>query len=156
MALNLVVVGTRMPAWVQTGVAEYSKRMPAELAFDWREVKVETRGRNLSVEQCLSREATRLSAALPKRGHTILLDERGKTCTTARLATHLSRWQSLGTPVSIIVGGPDGVHDTIKQSASETLRLSDLTLPHPIVRIVLAEQLYRAWTILTGHPYHRA
>lgn len=156
MALNLIVVGTRMPAWVQAGVDEYSKRMPAELAFDWREIKVETRGRNLSVEQCLSREATRLQAALPKRGHTILLDEHGKSCTTAKLATHLARWQGLGEPISLIVGGPDGVHDDIKQAANETLRLSDLTLPHPVVRIVLAEQLYRAWTILAGHPYHRA
>lgn len=156
MGLNLVVVGTRMPSWVEAGVAEYSKRMPAELRLNWREIRAEPRGRQVSVEQCLSREAERLSAALPRRGHTVLLDEHGKGCTTVRLARHLERWQTLGTPVSLVVGGPDGVHQQIKDAASETLRLSELTLPHPVVRIILAEQLYRAWSILAGHPYHRA
>lgn len=156
MSLNLIVVGTRMPAWVETAVDEYTRRMPAELALIWREVKAETRGKTTSSEQCLSREAARIQAALPKRGHTIVLDEHGKRCTTVQLAENLARWQELGTPISMVVGGPDGVHDSIKQQANETLRLSDLTLPHPIVRVVLAEQLYRAWTILMNHPYHRA
>ncbi|MGH1360700.1 MAG: 23S rRNA (pseudouridine(1915)-N(3))-methyltransferase RlmH [Burkholderiaceae bacterium] len=156
MPLNLLVVGTRMPAWVGTAVDEYSKRMPAELRLNWCEVKAEARTKTVSVEQCMSREASRLQAALPKRGHTVLLDERGTSATTRQLATSLSRWQNLGTPVSLIVGGADGVHNSIKQLADETLRLSDLTLPHPIVRVVLAEQLYRAWTVLTNHPYHRA
>jgi len=156
MALNLVAVGTRMPAWVSDGVQEYGKRMPAELALNWREVKTETRNKSVSIAQCLSREAARLQAAIPKQSHVVLLDEHGQACTTVKLSAHLARWQSLGSPISIIIGGPDGVDPTIKQMANETLRLSDLTLPHPVVRVLLAEQLYRAWTILTHHPYHRA
>jgi len=156
MALNLVAVGTRVPAWVNTGVQEYGKRLPAELALNWREVKTETRSKGVSIEQCLSREAARLQAAIPKQSHVILLDEHGKNCTTVKLSAHLSRWQNLGQPIAIIIGGPDGVDASIKQIANETLRLSDLTLPHPIVRVLLAEQLYRAWTILNHHPYHRA
>lgn len=156
MPLNLLVVGTRMPGWVETGVNEYSKRMPPELRLDWREIKAENRAKTNSAAQCLEREAGRLQAALPKRGHVVLLDEHGSRANTQQLSAHLARWQTLGTPVSLVVGGPDGVHDDIKKLADETLRLSELTLPHPIVRIVLAEQLYRAWTILVNHPYHRA
>lgn len=156
MPLNLLVVGTRMPGWVETGVNEYSKRMPPELRLDWREIKAENRARTNSPAQCLEREAGRLEAALPRRGHVILLDEHGSRVNTVQLSGRLERWQSLGMPVSLIVGGPDGVHDRIRQLADETLRLSELTLPHPVVRIVLAEQLYRAWTLLVNHPYHRA
>lgn len=145
-----------MPAWVSEGVNEYSKRMPTELALNWREVKTEPRQKGGSVAQCLQREAARLQAGIPKQSHVVLLDERGRQCTTEKLSAHLARWQGLGTPITIIIGGPDGVDPTIKQAAHETLRLSDLTLPHPIVRVLLAEQLYRAWSILTNHPYHRA
>jgi len=145
-----------MPAWVSEGVQEYGKRMPAELALNWREIKTEARSKSVSIAQCLSREGARLQSAIPRQSHVVLLDEHGKSCTTVTLSTHLARWQSIGSPITIIIGGPDGVDPQIKQMANETLRLSDLTLPHPVVRVLLAEQLYRAWTILTHHPYHRA
>ncbi len=144
-----------MPSWVDTAVADYGRRMPAELALAWQEIKVETRSPGSTVARCLTREADRIRAALPRRAYLIALDEKGTACTTVALADHLQRWQALGDPVAMIIGGPDGLDQSLKQAARETLRLSDLTLPHPIVRVVLAEQLYRAWTINNGHPYHR-
>lgn len=156
MALHLIAVGTRMPSWVQAGVAEYGKRMPAELALTWHEIKAEPRTGSTSVAQCLDREAARIVAAMPRRAHAVVLDEVGARCTTQALATHLARWQALGAPVAMVIGGPDGIADSLKHEASESLRLSDLTLPHPIVRVLLAEQLYRAWSINARHPYHRS
>lgn len=145
-----------MPAWVTDGTTEYTKRMPAQRAFQWVEVRTETRTKNDSVERCLSREAERIKAALPASSHLVLLDESGSRCTTEKLSTHLQHWQELGKPVTLVIGGPDGVHQDIKDLANQQLRLSDLTLPHPLVRVLLAEQLYRASTILDNHPYHRA
>ncbi len=155
MPLHLLAVGTRMPGWVDTAVDEYSKRMPAELAVQWHEIKAEPRTGSVNVAQCLAREAERIRTALPRRARIVVLDEHGARCNTMALAGHLERWQALVTPVAIVIGGPDGIADSLKLAAQESLRLSDLTLPHPIVRIVLAEQLYRAWTILARHPYHR-
>jgi len=145
-----------MPAWVTDGTTQYSKRMPAQRALQWVEVRTETRSKNDSIERCLSREAERIQAALPASGHLVLLDELGSRCTTEKLSEHLQHWQELGKPVSLVIGGPDGVHQNIKDQANLRLRLSDLTLPHPLVRVLLAEQLYRASTILDNHPYHRA
>jgi len=127
-----------MPAWVTDGTTEYTKRMPAQRAFQWVEVRTETR------------------TNLPASSHLVLLDESGSRCTTEKLSTHLQHWQELGKPVTLVIGGPDGVHQDIKDLANQQLRLSDLTLPHPLVRVLLAEQLYRASTILDNHPYHRA
>lgn len=145
-----------MPAWVIEGSDEYTKRMPAQRAFQWVEVKVEARNKNDSLERCLSREAARINAAMPNGAYQVLLDETGSRCTTAQLSAHLQTWQELGKPVCMIIGGPDGVHRDIKQQANQRLRLSDLTLPHPLVRVLIAEQLYRASSMLDNHPYHRA
>jgi 23S rRNA (pseudouridine1915-N3)-methyltransferase len=145
-----------MPAWVTDATAEYTKRMPAQRAVQWIEIRTEPRTKNDSTERCLNREAERIESALPANGHLVLLDETGSRCTTRKLSEHLSHWQELGKPASLIIGGPDGVHKRIKDIANQQLRLSDLTLPHPLVRVLLAEQLYRASTILDNHPYHRA
>lgn len=156
MPLQIIAVGTKMPAWVTDGTTEYTKRMPAQRALQWVEVRTETRNKNDSIERCLNREAERIQAALPAGGYLVLLDETGSRCTTENLSEHLQQWQELGKPVSLVIGGPDGVHQSIKQQSNQRLRLSDLTLPHPLVRVLLAEQLYRASTILDNHPYHRA
>lgn len=154
MQLHVLAIGTRMPKWVEDGVNEYSKRMPAQMRLQWREIKAEPRT-NTNIDSCRQREAQRLQAALPNKAYRVLLDETGTRRTTAQLAQRLAHWQQLGQTVALIVGGPDGVGASISDAADETLRLSDLTLPHPLVRIVLAEQLYRASTILENHPYHR-
>jgi 23S rRNA (pseudouridine1915-N3)-methyltransferase len=156
LQIKIIAVGTKMPAWVESAVNDYSGRMPTEFALQWKEVKAEMRSSTSNAAQWMQREAVKISEQLPASCHRVLLDEKGKDLTTAQLAHRLSFWREQGLPVAIIIGGPDGVDPSIKQTANETLRLSSLTLPHPMVRVVLAEQLYRAWSILTNHPYHRA
>lgn len=155
MQLRVIAVGTKMPGWVEQAVDDYTRRMPPELRVEWRAVKAETRGASGSAAQWKSREAQRIADALPAGAHVVLLDERGDDLGSAQLAQRLARWQRLGRPVAILIGGPDGVDDTIRQRSDEALRLSSLTLPHALVRVVLAEQLFRAWSILENHPYHR-
>lgn len=144
-----------MPAWVDEAVGDFSRRMPPELRIDWKPVKAEARSAGGSVEQWREREASRIREALPANARVVLLDERGSDLDSARLASRLSAWQRDGQAIALIIGGPDGVNDSIRSLATETLRLSSLTLPHALVRVVLAEQLYRAWSINAGHPYHR-
>lgn len=155
MALNIIAVGTRMPGWVQQGVAEYTRRMPAYCAVNWQEIKPQARGAATGAQAGMTKEAERIRKALPRQGWLVLLDETGQRQSTRDLATRLSAWQTMGRPVSLLIGGADGVDPALKAEADETLRLSDLTLPHPLVRVLLAEQLYRAWSILDNHPYHR-
>ena len=155
MRLRIVAVGTRMPSWVTEAVDEYGKRMPAECAIEWREVRPEARSAGGSARQWVEREAGRIRAALPQGVHLVLLDERGRDLDTRALAGRLERWREQAQPVALVIGGPDGVDPLLRAEAAESLRLSSLTLPHPLVRVLLAEQLYRAWSILSGHPYHR-
>lgn len=145
-----------MPNWVETAVNDYTARMPAEFTVQWKEVKSEQRGASGSVAQWMSKEAQRIQDQISLPCHRVLLDEHGKDLTTKQLSVRMSFWRDQALPVTIIIGGPDGVDDVIKAQASETIRLSSLTLPHPMVRVVLAEQLYRSWSILANHPYHRA
>lgn len=151
----LVAVGTRMPAWVEAGFDEFARRMPRDLPLQLIEVKAEPRTTGKTVEAMMAAEATRIEAALPGRAHRVILDEHGQDLSTLGLARRLEHWQSLGDDVALIVGGPDGLARSIKSSAAESLRLSSLTLPHALVRPLLAEALYRAWTVLRHHPYHR-
>lgn len=144
-----------MPPWVTQAVDEYSKRMPAECALEWREIRPESRSGGGTARQWVEREADRIRAALPAGAHRVLLDERGRDLDTRALAARLARWREDTQTVALIIGGPDGVDPALRAEAAETLRLSSLTLPHPLVRVLLAEQLYRAWAILSGHPYHR-
>jgi 23S rRNA (pseudouridine1915-N3)-methyltransferase len=154
--IRIIAVGTKMPAWVNTAVDDYSLRMPAEFALQWKEVKAEIRGASGTSTQWMAKEAQKITEHIPQPCHRVLLDEKGKDVTTAQLSARLSIWRDQALPVAILIGGPDGIAPELKQTAHESIRLSSLTLPHPMVRVLLAEQLYRAWSILANHPYHRA
>jgi len=153
--LLLVAVGHRMPDWVTAGFEEFARRMPRELPLQLVEVKAEPRTTGKTVEAMMAAEAVRLEAALPARCRRVILDERGTDLTTRKLADRLAHWQTAGRDVALIVGGPDGLDPGLKASADETMRLTSLTLPHALVRPLLAEALYRAWSVLKNHPYHR-
>ena len=155
MKLLIVAVGHRMPAWVQAGFDEFARRMPRELPLQLVEVKAEPRTTGKTSAAMMAAEAARIEAVLPPRCRRLILDERGEDLTSKALARRLERWQEGGDDVAIIVGGPDGLDPALKASAHETLRLSSLTLPHALVRVMLAEAVYRAWSVLKNHPYHR-
>ncbi len=155
MKLLLVAVGTRMPAWVDTGFEDFARRMPRELPLQLVEVKAEPRTTGKTVEAMMAAEAARIEAALPARCRRIILDERGEDISSRALARRLENWQAGGDDVAIIIGGPDGLDPALKATAHETMRLSSLTLPHALVRVMLAEAIYRAWSLLKNHPYHR-
>ena len=154
MKLFLVAVGQRQPAWADTAYEDFAKRFPPEMRLELKAVKAETRG-SKTAAQLMAAEATRLEAALPKGVRRIVLDERGDRVTTVQLASRMEGWQRDGRDAAILIGGPDGLDPALKQTADETLRLSDLTLPHAFVRVLVAEALYRAWTVMVNHPYHR-
>lgn len=155
MLLRVIAVGTRMPTWVDDAVDTYSRRMPPELRIDWRTVRAEPRESGATAARCLAREAQRVRDATPAGARRVVLDERGSDVDSAALATRLVAWQRDARAVAIVIGGPDGLDASLKAEADERLRLSSLTLPHALARVLLAEQLYRAWTIADGHPYHR-
>lgn len=155
MKLLIVAVGTRMPKWVEAGFSEFAKRMPREMPIELVEIKAEPRTTGKTVDAMQAAEAARIEAALPARCRRVILDEHGRDLTTVALAARLEAWRETGDDVALIVGGPDGLADSIKQSANEMLRLSSLTLPHALVRPLLAEALYRAWSVTRNHPYHR-
>jgi len=155
MKLWLVAVGQRQPGWADEAYADFAKRFPPELRLELKAVKAEPRGSGKTAEQLMAAEATRLDAAVPRGARRIVLDERGTRLTTVQLAQRLQAWQLDGRDAALIVGGPDGLDPALKAGADETLRLSDLTLPHAFVRVLLAEALYRAWTVTVNHPYHR-
>jgi len=152
--LFLAAVGQRQPSWAETAYDDFAKRFPPEMRLELKAVKAETRG-SKTAEQLMAAEATRLEAALPKGVRRVILDERGTRLTTVQLAARMEAWQHDGRDVALLIGGPDGLDPGLKATADETLRLSDLTLPHAFVRVLLAEALYRAWTVLVNHPYHR-
>ena len=156
MKLIIAAVGHRMPAWVQAGWDEYARRLPADCAIVLREIRPEPRNTGKTPAQMMAAEAERLEAALPAGAWRIALDERGRDMSTAALARDLAAWRGDGRQPVFLVGGPDGLDEGLKQRSQERWRLSSLTLPHPLVRVLLAEQLYRAWSLMTGHPYHRA
>ncbi len=155
MRLLIVAVGTRMPHWVSEGYEEFARRMPRELALELMEIKSEPRTAGKPVTALLAAEAARITQALPARCRRIVLDERGQDVTTRQLAGLLAGWMAEGEDVAFIIGGADGLAPEIKAAGHATLRLSSLTLPHALVRVLLAEQLYRATSLLRNHPYHR-
>ena len=155
MKLLIVAVGTRMPGWVCAGFDDYARRMPREAAIELIEVKAEPRTSGKTVPAMMAAEAARIEAALPARCRRVILDERGRDTTTRNLAERLEHWLGDGEDVALLIGGPDGLDPALKASAQESLRLSSLTLPHAMVRPLLAEALYRAWSVLNNHPYHR-
>jgi 23S rRNA (pseudouridine1915-N3)-methyltransferase len=154
MRLLIVAVGQRVPDWAQTAYDDYAKRFPPELKVELKAVKTEARA-SKTLDNLLAAERSRIEAAIPKGQRIVALDERGTAVTTVALADKLRLWQREGDDVAIVIGGPDGLDPGFKQAAHERLRLSDLTLPHAMVRVLLIEQLYRAWSITVNHPYHR-
>ena len=157
MKLRVVAVGHKMPAWINAGFAEYAQRMPREARVELTEIKPAARaaGGSRSPAQWCELEAGRVLAALPARCHKIVLDERGKSFTTVELARRIERWKGEGDDAAFIIGGADGTAASLKAQAELLWSLSPLTLPHGLCRVILAEQLYRAISLLAGHPYHR-
>jgi 23S rRNA (pseudouridine1915-N3)-methyltransferase len=155
MRLVLASVGQRPPAWAEAAYEDFAKRFPPDLRLELKAVKAEPRTTGKTAAQMMAAEAQRLEAACPKGARRVVLDEHGSRLTTLQLADRLKFWLGDGRDVVLLVGGPDGLDRALKASADETWRLSDLTLPHAFVRVMLAEALYRAWSVSAGHPYHR-
>ena len=155
MKLIVAAVSARPPDWVAAGWTEYARRMPRELPLELIEIKPEPRSSGKTAQAMMALEATRIDARLPARCRRIALDEGGEAPTTRQLAERLAKWMVDGADVAFIIGGPDGLDPRIKDNADETMRLSSLTLPHALVRVILAEALYRAVSVTKGHPYHR-
>ena len=154
MKILIVAVGQRVPDWAQTAYDDYAKRFPHEIRVELKAVKTEPRG-SKTLETLYAAERERIEAAIPKGTRIVVLDERGTSLSTKALAQRLKDWQLGGDDVALVIGGPDGIEPAFRQSAHERIRLSDLTLPHAMVRVLLIEQLYRAWSVNAGHPYHR-
>ena len=150
----IVAVGMKVPDWAQTAWDDYAKRFPFELKVELKAVKTEPRG-SKTLETLYAAERARIEAAIPKGCRVVALDERGTSLTTAALAAKLKSWQLESGDVALVIGGPDGLDPVFRHAAHERIRLSDLTLPHAFARVLLIEQLYRAWSINAGHPYHR-
>lgn len=155
MKLHIVAVGHKQPDWVEQGYAEYAKRMPRECTVELKEIKPEKRVGGKTATQVMAAECTRIDAALPAGCFLIALDERGESWTTLKLAEQMKGWLSAGRDVAFVIGGADGLDPAIKQRANKLLQLSAMTMPHGMVRVLLAEQLYRAWSVINNHPYHR-
>jgi len=149
-----VAVGLRVPDWAQTAWDDYAKRFPHEIKVELKAVKTEPRG-SKTLDTLYAAERARIEAVIPKGTRIVVLDERGSNLTTMALASRLKDWQLSGGDVALVIGGPDGIDPAFKQAAHERIRLSDMTLPHAFARVLLIEQLYRAWSINANHPYHR-
>lgn len=155
MKLHLITIGKSCPAWINTGYAEYAKRLTKMNTLQLHELAVAKRTKTQSVAQCIAAEGSAMLAAIPPQSHVITLDRNGKAWSTEDLAEQLANWHRLGSDVSLLIGGPDGLADDCLQRAQQSWALSNLTLPHPLVRVIVAEQLYRAQSILQNHPYHK-
>ena len=155
MKLLVVAVGQRQPGWADDAWADYAKRFPPEMRLELKALKAEPRSGGKTAAQCMAAEAQRFEAACPRGARRVALDERGTRLSTAQLADRLRAWRGDGRDVALLVGGPDGLDPALRAGADETLRLSDLTLAHAFARVLLAEALYRAWSLTEGHPYHR-
>ncbi|MFA7483296.1 MAG: 23S rRNA (pseudouridine(1915)-N(3))-methyltransferase RlmH [Vulcanimicrobiota bacterium] len=155
MQLHLVAVGTKMPAWVEQGFQEYARRMPPRMPLVLHEIPGKHRGKNADIQRLLKEEGQKMLEAVPKGAHIIALDPSGRQQTTEELALTFESWMSLGADVALLVGGPEGLAPECLQAAHGKWSLSKLTFPHPLVRVVVAEALYRAWSVMTNHPYHR-
>jgi len=155
MQLIITAVGHKMPGWIESGFDEYAKRMPAECRVLLKEIKPIERSGSRTAETVMSQERSKIEAALPKGARIVALDEHGKDITSMQLSQLLTQWQQDGRDVAFVIGGADGLDPGLKANADMLVRISSLTLPHGMVRVLLAEQLYRAWSITQNHPYHR-
>lgn len=156
MKIHLIAVGQKMPAWVTTGYEEYARRMPADCAIVLHEIPAGKRGKNADVKRILEDEGKKVLEKIPKGAHIVAMEVGGKNHTTEKLSARLDDWRNQGGDVALLIGGPEGLSHACRQAANEQWSLSNLTLPHPVVRVVVAEALYRAYSVLINHPYHRA
>ena len=154
MRLRVLAIGQKMPAWVDQGVEEYARRMPREISVEWLDIAPAKRG-SATREKYRVQEAEAIEAKLSGKDYVVALDICGKAVSTELIAERFDQWQMQGEQISIVIGGPDGLHPNILKGAKERWSLGQITLPHPLVRVILAEQLYRAWSVQAGHPYHR-
>lgn len=155
MRIHLVAVGTRMPGWVDEGFREFARRLPSEVPLELREIPAGRRGKGIPPARAIAEEGSRMLGALPKEARVVALEVDGRPWSTADLARQLRDWQTDGRDIALLVGGPDGLAPECRARAVLRWSLSPLTLPHALVRVVIAEQIYRAWSINAGHPYHR-
>jgi len=153
--IKLIAVGSRMPRWVEEGWQEYAKRLPAELPLELVEVPLGTRGKNADVTRLIRQEGEAMLAKVQPGERIVTLEVEGRPWSTEQLAAELERWRLEARTVNLMVGGPEGLAPEVRARAEQRWSLSPLTLPHPLVRILVGEQLYRAWTVLSGHPYHK-
>lgn len=156
MNIHLIAIGDKMPAWVQQGFDEYARRLPRECALRLIEIAPGRRGKNADIARAVRDEGQRMLGAVPKGARVIALEVKGRNWSTEQLAGQLEAWMGSGQDIALLVGGPEGLSEEARAAADQQWSLSPLTLPHPLVRVILAEQLYRAWSILRNHPYHRA
>lgn len=155
MRITLYAVGNKMPAWISEGFKEYQRRFPRDLSFDLVEISPGKRGKNADIARILEKEGEQTLAAIPKGNRIVTLEVEGRPWTTPQLAQQLARWQLDGRDIALLVGGPEGLAPACIAASEQKWSLSPLTLPHPMVRILIAESLYRAWSINNNHPYHR-
>jgi len=155
MNIHLIAIGQRMDSWVNQGYNEYAKRMPSECRLRLIEIVPNKRTKNMDAARALEEESDRVISAIPARALVVALDVVGNQIATPKLAKLMQDWLAGGRDIAILIGGPDGLSTKCKSLANLTLSLSHLTFPHPLVRVIIAEQIYRAWTIIKGHPYHR-
>lgn len=155
MRIKVLAIGTRMPAWVNDGVNEYSRRLPRHVDLQFIEVPAARRSAGSTTAKIMAKEADALLKAARGADRIVVLDERGQSHSSAQIGVELQRWLDRYTSVAILVGGADGLDSRCLEAADQVWSLSAMTLPHPLVRVVLAEQIYRAWTLTQGHPYHR-
>ena len=156
MRIYLIAVGTRMPSWVEQGYREFSKRLPHECSLQLLEIPLGKRSKSQATERARDEEGRSMLAAFPADCYVVALDVKGKAWSTEDLASKLQDWMASGRDLARLIGGPDGLSPACLERADQQWSLSSLTFPHALVRVLVAEQLYRAWTVTTGHPYHRA
>lgn len=155
MKIRILAIGPKMPAWVEAAVAEYQKRMPRELPVDFVPLALGLRGRNASTDKAIAQEGDAMLAAIKPEDQVVALDLSGKAWSTEQLADQLTQWRLEARDLTLLIGGPDGLDPRCLARSAQRWCLSNLTLPHPLVRVLLAEQLYRAWTVTQNHPYHK-
>ncbi|OIM99824.1 23S rRNA (pseudouridine(1915)-N(3))-methyltransferase RlmH [Idiomarina sp. MD25a] len=155
MQIQMLAVGNKMPAWVSSGFEEYQKRFPRDMSLDLVEITPQKRGKKAELGKIKNQEGEALLAAVPKGNRIVTLEVHGRPWTTPQLAKQMAGWQMDGRNVSLLIGGPEGLSDACLAAAEQRWSLSPLTLPHPIVRVIVAESLYRAWSLNNNHPYHR-
>jgi 23S rRNA (pseudouridine1915-N3)-methyltransferase len=155
MQINIIAVGERMPGWVDAGYQEYARRLANSMPLNMIEIPAEKRSKSADIKRIMLKESARMLQAIPDRAHVVALDREGQQWSTEKLASQLEQWQQQGGDVAVLIGGPEGMTSECLARAQTRLSFSAMTFPHPLIRIMLAEQLYRAWSILQNHPYHK-